>query len=107
MVRCVYSIEVSKMVAAMFVALNVIDAYLTKTALAAGAAEVNLLMTPIGANMIAKGLIATGLVFILYCFQKERALWPLNFMLFGVVLWNSAICWIVTFARLDYIMIGA
>ena len=95
------------MAAAVFVTFNVIDAYLTHTALAAGAVELNLLMATIGGSMIAKGLIAAALVFILYCFQKERALWPLNFMLLGIILWNTAVCWIVTLARPDYIMIGA
>jgi len=92
--------------AAMFITLNIMDAYLTKLALAIGAVEVNPLMTSIGSSMITKGLIAVALVFILYCFEKERVLWPLNFMLFGLVLWNSAIYWIVNFAQLNYIMIG-
>ena len=52
--------------AAMFITLNIMDAYLTKMALAAGAVEANPLMTPIGNSMITKGLIATALVFILY-----------------------------------------
>jgi len=98
---------VSKMAAAMFITLNIMDAYLTKMALAVGAVELNPLMTSIGSSMIAKGLVAIALVFILYYFEKERVLWPLSFVLCGVVLWNSAIYWIVTFARLDYIMIGA
>ena len=99
--------EVGKMRVAMFITLNIMDAYLTKTALAVGAVEVNPLLTTIGSSIITKGLIAIALVFILYCFRKERVLWSLNFMLFGIVLWNSAIYCIVTFARLDYIMIGA
>jgi len=94
------------MAAAMFMTLNIMDAYLTKMALAMGAVEVNPLMTSIGSSMITKGLIATALVFILYWFEKERVLWPLNFMLFGLILWNSAICWILTVARLGYVMIG-
>lgn len=86
------------MAAAMFVTLNIIDAYLTKAALAIGALEINPLMTCVGSSMITKGLIATALVFILYCSKKERILWPLNFMLFGLILWNSATCWIATFS---------
>ena len=94
------------MPAAMFIALNLLDAYLTKVSLAAGAVEFNPLMTSIGSSLMVKGLLAVALAFILYCFEKERVLWPLNFMLFGLVLWNSAVYWIVTFARLDYIVIG-
>ena len=106
MVWWVNSVETGKMAAAMFVTLNVVDAYLTKTALAMGAAEVNPLTISIGSSMIIKGLIAIALVFILYWFRKERVLWLLNLMLFGVVLWNSATCLIVTFAQLNSIMIG-
>jgi len=81
---------------AIFVTLNIVDAYLTKMALTAGAVEVNPLMTAVGSSMITKGLIAVALAFILYYFRKEKALWPLNFILFGIVLWNLATCWIVT-----------
>lgn len=95
------------MPAAIFLTLNIMDAYLTKMGLAVGAVEVNPLLLSIGSSVITKGLIAIALVFILYYFRKERVLWPLNFTLFGVVLWNLAIYWIVTFAELDYIMIGA
>ena len=81
---------------AIFVTLNIVDAYLTKMALAAGAAEVNPLMTGVGSSMITKGLMAVALAFILYYFRKERALWPLNFALLGIVLWNSAAYCLVT-----------
>ena len=87
------------MAAAMFVILNIIDAYLTKVALAMGALEVNPLMRCVGSSMITKGLIAIALVFILYRFEKERALWPLNFMLFGLVLWNSATYGIIALSQ--------
>ena len=84
------------MAVATFITLNIVDAYLTKMGLIAGAVEVNPLMTAVGSSMITKGLIAIALAFILYYFGKERALWPLNFLLFGIVLWNSATCWIIT-----------
>ena len=94
------------MASAVFITLNIMDAYLTKIALAVGAAEANPLMIIIGSSMIAKGLIAAALVFILYWFRKEKVLRPLNFMLFGVVLWNLAVYWIQISARLDFFMIG-
>jgi len=84
------------MPAAIFVTLNIVDAYLTKMGLMEGAVEVNPLMTAVGSDMLTKGLMAILLAFILYFFGKERALWPLNFLLFGIVLWNSATCWMVT-----------
>ena len=85
------------MQSATFIILNIMDAYLTKAALAVGAVEANPLMISLGGNMLAKALIAMALVFILYSFQKERVLWPLNLVLFGLVLWNSAVYWIVSF----------
>jgi hypothetical protein len=83
------------------------DAYLTKMALSVGAVEANPLMISTGSSMIAKGLIAAALVFILYWFEKERALRPLNFMLFGVVVWNLAVFWLQISIRLDLAIIGA
>jgi len=94
------------MAAAMFIILNIMDAYSTKMALSVGAMEANPLMTPIGSSMITKGLIAMALIFILYWFEKERVLWPLNLVLFGAVLWNLAISWILPLAWLGHIMIG-
>jgi hypothetical protein len=82
------------MPAVLFVTLNVVDAYLTKMALTAGAIEANPLMTTIGSDMLTKGLMAILLAFVLYFFGKERTLWPVNFILFGVVLWNSA-TWLI------------
>jgi len=90
------------MAAAVFMTLNIMDAYLTKMALSVGAVEANPIMTFIGSSMIAKGLISAVLVFILYWFEKERALRPLNFMLFGVVVWNLAIYWLLMSAQLNF-----
>jgi hypothetical protein len=79
------------MVPAMtFVALNIADAYLTKVGIAAGAIELNPLMTSLGSNMLIKGIIAVALVGALYFLGKERILWLLNFGLLGIILWNSA-----------------
>jgi hypothetical protein len=95
------------MPAAMFITLNILDAYLTKTALAVGAAEFNPVVTPFGSSLLAKGLIAMAVVFVLYYFGKERALCPLNLALLAVVLWNAAICCMVTFTPSGYVMAGA
>ena len=78
------------MPAVTFVALNIMDAYLTKISLAAGATEINPLMAGIGSSVLFKGLIAVGLVCALYFFGKEKLLWLLNFAFLGIVLWNSA-----------------
>ena len=85
------------MSAALFITLNILDAYLTKMALVVGAIEFNPIMTSIGSSILVKGAMAGTLVFILYYFKKEKALWPLNLLLFGVILWNIATYGIVTF----------
>jgi len=79
------------MSAAIFIGLNIIDAYLTKMGLAMGAEEFNPLMIHLGSSALAKGLIALGIIIALYWFRKERALWLLNLAFLGVVLWNLAI----------------
>ena len=94
------------MPATIFIILNLTDAYLTKVGLVMGASEVNPLMTPVGGNIIIKGLLAIALLLILYWFEKERVLWPLNFIFFGIILWNSAVCGILALSKLDYVMIS-
>ena len=96
----------SKMQAIMFIVLNLIDAYLTKNALAMGAVEFNPLMASIGGSIIAKGLMAMAMVLILHFFEKERVLLPLNFLFFCIILWNLAIYAIATSAKLDYFIAG-
>lgn len=94
------------MPAALFVTLNVFDAFLTKTALSVGAVELNPIMASIGSSMLAKGGIALAMAFLLYYFRQRRALWLLNVILFGVVLWNLAICFIMTSIPSDYTLFG-
>jgi len=84
------------MPATLFITLNVLDAFVTKAALAVGAMELNPVMTTIGSSIIAKGALAMALVFLLFYFGKERTLWPLNLLLFGVVLWNLAVYLVIT-----------
>lgn len=76
----------------IFIGLNLCDAYLTKTALSMGATELNPLLTTWGSSLIAKGLVATGIVLILYFFNKEKLLWVVNMVLLGLVLWNFGMC---------------
>jgi hypothetical protein len=94
------------MAAIMFITLNLFDAYLTKVTLTMGAVEVNPLMTSIGGNILVKGLVAAALVLILYWFQKERVLWSLNFMFFGVILWNSAVYFILALSEVGHVAIS-
>ena len=92
------------MPAALFVGLNVVDAFLTKTALSLGAVEFNPLMASIGSNIFAKGAIALSLAFLLYYFRQRRMLWLLNVGLFAIVLWNLATCLIMDCASSNAIL---
>jgi hypothetical protein len=76
------------MAVAIFIALNVADAWLTKSCLAMGAAESNPIVASFGASPLVKGLIAAGIVIGLYLWGKERLLWWANFAFIGIVLWN-------------------
>ena len=84
------------MSATLFIILNLTDAYLTKAALLMGAAELNPLITQIGSSIVVKGLLAAAIVFILCYFRKDRVLWPLNILFVGVILWNLAVCGVLT-----------
>jgi hypothetical protein len=92
--------------AALFVTLNVVDAFLTKTALAVGAVEFNPIMGTIGSSIMAKGAIALSLAFFLYYFKQRRVLWLLNLGLFGIILWNLATCLIMNYVSANYAMLG-
>ena len=94
------------MPAALFVTLNVVDAFLTKTAISVGAVEFNPVMASVGSSIIAKGAIAVALAFLLYYFRQKRALWLLNGFLLCVILWNLAICFIMDSAPSSYAMFG-
>jgi len=79
----------------IFIGLNLCDAYLSKVALSMGAVELNPLLTTWGSSLIAKGLVATGIVLILYFFNKEKLLWVVNMVLLGLVLWNFGMCVVI------------
>jgi glucose dehydrogenase len=83
------------MPAALFVTLNVVDAFLTKTAISSGAVEFNPVMAAVGGNVFIKGGLALALAFLLYYFRQWKALWILNAVLLCVVIWNLCTCLIV------------
>lgn len=93
------------MPAALFVGLNVLDAYLTKTALSVGAMEYNPVMATIGSSMLIKGGIALLLAFVLYYFHQRRALWILNLVFLGIVLWNLTVCFLMNTVPTSYAML--
>ena len=94
------------MPAALFVTLNVVDAFLTKTAISSGAMEFNPVMAAVGGNMFIKGGLALALVFLLYYFRQRKALWILNGLLLCVVLWNLCTCFILDSIPSSYAAFG-
>jgi hypothetical protein len=63
-------------------------------------------MASIGSSILAKGGIAVAMAFLLYYFRQRRVLWLLNVILFGVVLWNLSICFIMHCIPSDYVLFG-
>ncbi|GAH82256.1 unnamed protein product, partial [marine sediment metagenome] len=60
------------MAAILFIALNIADAYLTKTGISMGAVEGNPLAAYFGSSLIARGLIAAAIVIGFHLFGKEK-----------------------------------
>lgn len=71
-----------------FIGINILDAYLTKTALAMGAVELMPLARIFGSSMLWRGLIAGVIVVGLYYWHKEKLLLPLCLGMAGICLWN-------------------
>jgi len=94
------------MPAALFVTLNVVDAFLTRTAISSGAVEYNPIMAAVGGNVFIKGGLALALAFLLYYFRQRRALWILNGILLCVVLWNLCTCFIMDGVTSSYAVFG-
>ena len=90
------------MAAVSFIGLNLLDAWLTHTALSLGAIELNPVAALYGANIVAKGLIATTAVLALYRFGKEHLLWWMNFILVGIVAWNLQLCAFLTALQINW-----
>ena len=73
-----------------FIALNVLDAWLTRVALGLGSYELNPFMNMrFGSSMLFKGLIAAEIVMILILFKRGRLLKPLNLLMILICIWNS------------------
>lgn len=79
----------------LFVCLNVADGYLTKVAIDAGfGIEGNLspVTQAFGSNVLAKTLLSVLVILFLRWVDKNWCLWLANLSMFGVVVWNAAVC---------------
>jgi len=76
-----------------FVALNFVDACLTKQAFALGDTELNPVVRyfDYGDNLIIKGLLALAIALILWRSGRSHLLWYLNIAMIAVIFWNTAV----------------
>jgi len=78
----------------VFVGLNILDAWLTGTALGAGSHELNpFLGAGFGSSMLVKALIALGVVVALVFLRRDRLLKLLNYGMVLVCAWNALAVW--------------
>ena len=77
----------------LFIALNLIDALLTKQAFALGETELNPVVSffGYGDNLVVKGLLALAIVLLFWYFGKFHLFKYLNIAMLGVIFWNTAI----------------
>jgi len=72
-----------------FIALNILDAWLTSVALGLGSYELTPFMNMrFGSSMLVKGLIAVEIVMLLILFRRGRLLRPLNLCMILICTWN-------------------
>ena len=77
-----------------FVGLNILDAWLTGTALVLGASELNpIAATGFASSMLLKGLISSAIVVALVLLKRGSLLKPLGLGMLVVVLWNGFAIW--------------
>jgi hypothetical protein len=76
-----------------FIALNLVDAWLTKQAFAIGETELNPFVRffNFGDNLLVKGFLALVITLILWRLGKSHLLWYLNLLMLTVVFWNAAV----------------
>ena len=82
-----------------FIALNLVDAWLTKQALALGSDEANPLVRyfNFGDDLLLKGLLALVIALFVLCFRKSHLFRYLNIAMLVIVVWNMAV---VTVSRI-------
>lgn len=79
---------------AAFIGLNILDAYLTGTALSAGSYELNAVIGPtLGSNALFKWLIASAIVLLLVLIRRGGWLRLLNVGMAGICAWNFLAIW--------------
>ena len=80
--------------AVVLVGLNIVDALLARMNLKLGGFELNPLVSPFVANLVARGLAAIAIILILNLIRKENLLWWLNLLMLGLICWNLTDYWV-------------
>lgn len=80
---------------AVFIGLNLADAWVTKQLLAHGGGEANVIAGAYGSSLLVKGLLALAVVLILIRLGKARLLKLLNLCMVAVVLWTGG--WVLSY----------
>jgi hypothetical protein len=76
------------MLQALFVLLNLLDAWLNTRAAEIGAVEVNPVLILLGGSLLWRGLIAVGIVVLLRLLGKEQLLLPFCLAVASITAWN-------------------
>ena len=78
----------------VFVGLNILDAGLTRGALALGSSELNpIAATGFGSSMLLKGLISSVIVMAMVLLKRGRLLKPLSLGMLLICAWNGFAIW--------------
>jgi hypothetical protein len=85
----------SVLLCAIFIGLNILDAWLTGLALGAGNYELNpLLGMKFGSSVLFKSLVAAGIVTALVLFKRGGLLKPLSLGMLLICAWNGLVVWL-------------
>jgi len=91
--ECIANLKKEKVLVISFVVLNVLDAYLTRTAIALGSSELNPVVMGFGDSILIKGLISVIIVIAMLLLRRGKLLKPLSIGMMCVVLWNIVAVW--------------
>ena len=80
---------------AVFIGLNILDAWLTGLALELGAYELNFIIDiRFGSSMLLKGLISAAIVVALVLFERGGLLKLLSLGMLLICIWNGLTIWL-------------
>lgn len=80
---------------AIFIGLNLADAWVTKQLLAHGGGEANVIASAYGSSLLIKGFLALAAVLLLVRLGKAKMLKVLNVCMVAVVLWTGG--WVLSY----------